>query len=738
MLDSRAVAALLAARHADPFAVLGLHADAEAALWLRALLPGAESVSVIDAASGRTVAALAPRQLGISGGDTLLTPLFEARIPRRRKRFAYRLRVRWANGAETEHADAYAFGPQLAEDDLDAFRKGRHLRPQHFLGAHATTVDRVAGVRFAVWAPNARRVSVIGDFNVWDGRRHPMRLRHTAGVWELFVPHAAEGDHYKYELLDADGALLPAKADPYAFASELRPGTASRVVAPRADAPLPHGRAARNQRCAAISIYEVHLASWGHPGLAAHAGTHAERSGFPDWDALAAVLPGYAADLGFTHVELLPITEHPFDGSWGYQTLGLFAPTARYGEPEGFGRFVAACHAAGLGVILDWVPAHFPRDAHGLARFDGTALYEYADPREGEHRDWGTLIPNFGRSEVRCLLAGSALHWLEHWGVDGLRVDAVASMLYRDYSRTEGEWLPNAHGGRENLEAVALLQHINVTIGSEAPGAITLAEESTSFPGVSAPVHAGGLGFHYKWNMGWMNDTLRYVHEDAVHRRWHHELVTFGLTYAFAENFLLPLSHDEVVHGKGSLLSKMPGDEWQRFATLRAYLGFQWCHPGKKLLFMGQEFAPPGEWQHDRTLPWELLAQPAHAGVRELVRTLNSLYCETPALHVLDCEAAGFRWLIADDRENSVFAWARFDGAGDVALVACNFTPVARDAYRIPLPTGASARWCEALNTDSCRFGGSTVESGTAALHAVDGALTLTLPPLSTVVLRPS
>lgn len=744
MLDSGAVAALLAARHADPFAVLGLHADAAGALWLRALLPGADTVDVLDAATGKAVTTLEPRRLDLSAGESLVTPLFEGRIPRRKQRFDYRLRVRWANGDDGVYADAYAFPPSISEDELRAFHEGHHTRPQRFLGAHATTISGIQGVRFAVWAPNARRASVVGDFNGWDGRRHPMRLRHTAGVWELFVPHAAPGDHYKFELIDANGSLLPAKADPYAFASELRPGNASRVATPRSDTPLPAERAARNHRGVPLSTYEVHLGSWGHPDLASATAArpacaeHTARTGFPHWDALAAVLPGYAAALGFTHVELLPITEHPFDGSWGYQTLGLFAPTARFGEPEGFGRFVAACHAAGLGVILDWVPAHFPRDAHGLGRFDGTALYEYADPREGEHRDWGTLIPNFGRNEVVSFLTGSALHWLEHWGVDGLRVDAVASMLYRDYSRNAGDWIPNAHGGRENLEAIALLKHLNTTIGRECPGAITLAEESTSFPGVSAPVHAGGLGFHFKWNMGWMNDTLRYLQEEPVHRRWHHDRMSFGLVYAFSENFMLPLSHDEVVHGKGSILGRCPGDEWQRFANLRAYYGFMWGHPGKKLLFMGQEFAQPGEWRDAEALPWHLLQYDAHAGVRELVRDLNALYREAPALHALDGEAAGFEWLVGDDREQSVYAWARRDGAGDIALVACNFTPVPREGYRLPLPKGAPKAWREALNTDSRHYGGSDVGNGGGVLKAKDGAVTLTLPPLATVVLRPA
>ena len=430
----------------------------------------------------------------------------------------------------------------------------------------------------------------------------------------------------------------------------------------------------------------------------------------------------------------MPISEHPFDGSWGYQTLGLYAPSSRFGPPDGFARFVAACHARGLGLLLDWVPAHFPVDAHGLAQFDGTALYEYADPREGFHRDWNTLIYNFGRDEVRQFLAGNALYWIERWGVDGLRVDAVASMLYRDYSRPAGEWIPNANGGRENLEAIALLRYTNELVGGEAPGAITVAEESTSFPGVSAPTYAGGLGFHYKWNMGWMNDTLKYMQEDPIHRRWHHQKMTFGLVYAFSENFVLPISHDEVVHGKGSMLGKMPGDAWQKFANLRAYYGFMWGHPGKKLLFMGQEFAQPSEWNHDAQLPWDLLNEPAHAGMQNLIRDLNALYRSEPALHRLDCEAAGFEWLVGDDADASVLAWRRRDGEGREVIVVCNFTPLPRPGYRLPVAAGL---WKERLNTDSSHYGGSNMGNLDGTLRVEDGLLSLTLPPLATLFLIP-
>ena len=712
MLEQSTIDALLAARHPDPFAVLGLHADARGALWLRALLPGAATVEVLDAATGKKVVELTLRHHD---------GLFEARIPLRRKRFDYRLQVRWHADGSGIYADAYAYGALTSDAELQAFHEGRHGRPYALLGAHLMCFgegsrDPVHGTRFAVWAPNARRVSVVGNFNAWDGRRHPMRLRHQAGIWEIFIPHVAKGDLYKFEIVDSHGVLLPAKSDPYAFAAQLP------------ERHLPAGRAAANERHAAISIYEVHAASW----------RHGAAGGFPNWRELAAQLPAYAAGLGFTHIELLPISEHPFDGSWGYQPVGLFAPTARHGNPDEFIEFVDACHAHGLGLLLDWVPAHFPSDAHGLATFDGTALYEYANPKEGFHRDWNTLIYNFRRTEVRSFLIGSARFWLERYAVDGLRVDAVASMLYRDYSRNAGEWLPNAYGGHENLEAISLFRTLHEQIGLEFPGSFTVAEESTSFPGVSAPTYTGGLGFHYKWNMGWMNDTLRYISEDPIHRRWHHDRMSFGLVYAFSENFVLPISHDEVVHGKGSMLGKMPGDDWQRFASLRAYYGFMWGHPGKKLLFMGQEFAQPSEWNYEQQLPWHLLDDPRHAGMQRLIRDLNQLYCSTPALHRLDCHSSGFKWLIGDDRQNSVYAWARHDGKGGTAIVICNFTPQPQLAYPVPLPAGMR-QWREALNTDSAHYGGSDSGNAGYVLEAgADGYLRLTLPPLAALFLVPA
>ena len=724
MLPEADVQALVHARHGDPFAVLGQHVDGDGALWVRAMLPGATAVAVCDA-RGRRLGDLALRHPA---------GLWEGRVPRRRQRFDHRLRVTWDDGHTALQADAYLHGPLLGDDELHYLGEGSHLRPYESLGAHPMTLGGVDGVRFAVWAPNARRVSVVGGFNHWDGRRHPMRLRHGAGVWEIFVPHVTVGDAYQFELLGADGRVLPLKADPFARAAQLRPQTAS-VVAPMPPAAcLPEGRAAANDRHAPISVYEVHLGSWRrHPD-----------GRFHSWDDLAGALPAHAAGLGFTHIELLPITEHPFDGSWGYQTLGLYAVTARFGPPEGFGRFLAACRAHGLGVLLDWVPAHFPSDAFGLAEFDGTALYEYADPREGFHHDWNTLIYNFGRHEVRNFLVGSALYWIERQGVDGLRVDAVASMLYRDYSRKAGEWVPNVHGGRENLEAIAFLRRTNEVVGGECPGAMTVAEESTSFPGVSAPTYHGGLGFHFKWNMGWMHDTLAYMQTDPVHRRWHHDKMSFGLVYAWSENFMLPLSHDEVVHGKRSLLGKMPGDDWQRFANLRAYYGFMWGHPGKKLLFMGQEFAQPGEWNHDRELPWHLLGDARHAGVQRLVADLNALYRAQPALHRLDCHAHGFEWIDAQDAEHSLYSWVRHDGDGGMVLVVCNFTPVPREAVRLGVPAGP-ARWREVLNTDSAYYGGANLGNGPGAIevepvasHGRTQSIRLVAPPLASVFLVPA
>ncbi len=644
-----------------------------------------------------------------------------------------------------------ATGPQLLLSDLDVWllAEGTHLRPYEVLGAHPVSLEGVAGTRFGVWAPNASRVSVVGDFNHWNGHQHPMCLRIECGVWELFVPHVSEGALYKFEIWARDGSLLPARADPYARRSELRPATAS-VVAPMPPLVAPSAkRQAANALDAPMSIYEVHLGSWRR--IADGSNNGAGR--WLNWDELAETLVPYAKDMGFTHLELLPISEHPFDGSWGYQPIGLYSPTSRFGDAKGFARFVARCHTEGMGLLLDWVPAHFPTDAHGLGNFDGTHLYEYSDPREGFHNDWNTLIYNLGRTEVRNFLIGNALYWLERFGVDGLRVDAVASMLYRDYSRKAGEWITNVHGGRENLEAIAFLKRLNEVVGNERPQAITLAEESTAFPSVSRPTYHGGLGFHYKWNMGWMHDTLAYMARDPIHRKHHHSEMTFGLVYAFDENFVLPISHDEVVHGKGSLLNKMPGDIWQKFANLRAYYGFMFGHPGKKLLFMGCEFGQVREWNHDQSLDWHLLSDqnggpnaPLNQGVQRLVRDLNHLYRNTPALHSLDFVPAGFEWIDHGDADRCVISFIRHgsekgDGERSFMVVVCNFTPTIQTGYRLGVPQPGAYR--ERLNTDSAHYCGSNVGTplglATAqpvAYHGKPYSVLLDLPPLATVMLE--
>ena len=711
------VEAIVEGRHDDPFAVLGVH-EAGGAVVVRAFVPGAESVDVVTR-DGATLASLARRHAG---------GFFEGTIPRRT---AYRLRA--ANVAGTWIADdPYAYGPVLGPLDDWLIGEGTHAKLYDGLGAHAIVHEGMAGVHFAVWAPNARRVSVVGDFNSWDGRRHAMRKRLGAGVWEIFIPALSEGTLYKYEIVGAGGALLPLKADPVGFGAEVRPLTASIVRDtsrfPWTDADWMTARAARDPRRAPMSIYEAHLGSW----------RRGDGNRWLTYDELAATLVPYVVGMGFTHVELMPINEHPLDDSWGYQPIGLFAPTSRYGEPAAFARFVDRCHRAGLGVIIDWVPAHFPVDPHGLAWFDGTALYEHADPRLGFHPDWSTAIFNFGRTEVANYLIANALFWLDRYHVDGLRVDAVASMLYLDYSRKKGEWLPNRHGGNENLEAVAFVRRLNETVYAQHLGAVTIAEESTAWPAVSQPTFAGGLGFGFKWNMGWMHDTLEYLREEPVHRRWHHDRMTFGLVYAFAENFILPLSHDEVVHGKRSLLGRIPGDAWQQFATLRAYYAAMWAHPGKKLLFMGQEFAQGREWNFDAGLDWWSLSIAWHRGVQLLVRDCNRSYAAERALHERDCEGEGFRWLVVDDADNSVFAWLRFgvDGARPVAVVA-NFTPVPRAGYRIGLPH--AGRWREILNTDGAAYGGSNCGNA-GAVEAVGEpwgghphSAELVLPPLGTL-----
>ncbi|MCB1438565.1 MAG: 1,4-alpha-glucan branching protein GlgB [Nitratireductor sp.] len=714
-LSPNAIASIISGSERDPFGLLGIH-RAGNGLVARCFIPGAQEVEAFTL-DGKHAGKIA--RIHDEG-------LFEGKLRIRKPR---PLRYKARNeGGEWSVADPYSFGPVLGPFDDYFMGEGRHLRLFDKLGAHIIEHEGASGVHFAVWAPNATRVSVVGDFNAWDGRRNVMRFRGDSGVWETFIPDLQAGAIYKYEIVDSKGTILPLKADPFAFRSELRPKTAS-VVEHHFDHAWGDQEhrdfwADADARRQPVSIYEVHAGSWqrGQDG-----------EGFLSWDELANRLIPYCVDMGFTHIEFLPISEFPYDPSWGYQTTGLFAPTARFGEPEGFARFVDGAHRAGLGVLLDWVPAHFPTDQHGLANFDGTALYEHADPRKGFHPDWNTAIYNFGRTEVRSFLINNALFWAERYHVDGLRVDAVASMLYLDYSRKDGEWLPNEKGGRENLEAVSFLQSMNRELYGSHKGVMTIAEESTSWPKVSHPVHEGGLGFGFKWNMGFMHDTLSYMQREPVHRKFHHNDLTFGLLYAFTENFVLPLSHDEVVHGKGSLLAKMSGDDWQKFATLRAYYAFMWGYPGKKLLFMGQEFAQRREWSEERSLDWDLLEAPAHQGVSKLVRDLNHLYRGHPALHARDCEPEGFEWLIADDSANSVFAWQRKAPGHPPIAVITNFTPVPREGYEIPLP--ADGEWTEILNTDAALYGGTNTGNGGKVI-ARGGRAIITLPPLATIMLE--
>ncbi len=696
-----------------PHRVLGPQPDG----IVRTFQPRSRAVEIIDAATGRVTA-----MVQIAEG------IFEARNAPIR---GYLLRIDWGSTVQTIH-DPYAFWPLLSDHDLHLFKEGRFIGMPDRMGAHVVTVNGIGGVHFSVWAPNASSVAVVGDFNVWDPRRHPMFPAGDSGIRELFVPGVAAGEIYKFAIRDSAGVALPWKADPLARQAELPPHTGSIVALPPAfgwtDATWMARRGGGANRTAPISIYEVHAESW----LRTFDDTAR------NWDAAGDRLIPYVVHMGFTHIELMPVAEHPFGGSWGYQPLSLFAPTARLGGPAAFARFVDRCHAAGIGVIVDWVPAHFPNDEHGLVRFDGTALYEHLDPREGFHPDWNTMIYNVGRNEVRGFLVASALWWLERFHVDGLRVDAVASMLYRDYSRKQGEWVPNHLGGRENLEAVFFLQELNRTVRERAPSAMMIAEESTSWPGVTS---AQGLGFHYKWNMGWMHDTLRYFSRDPVHRKHHTEDIAFGLIYAFSENFILPLSHDEVVHGKGSLLSRMPGDDWQKFANLRALLGLMWTHPGKKLLFMGGEFGAEHEWNADAAFPWPHPDDVRRQGLMQMVRDLNQLYRNHASLHALDSVSEGFRWVVMDDFHQSVIAFLRLSGQkGDDMLVVLNATPVPRHDYRIGVPT--AGYWRELFNSDSFAYGGSNVgnaggrEAEPMPSHGELASLHLSLPPLGLIVLQ--
>jgi 1,4-alpha-glucan branching enzyme len=723
------------AEHADPFAVLGPHVEADqpATLLVRAFQPRASSAAVIWLATG---AAFPAERIHSDG-------LFEVSIPQESpgevtlpSSTAYKWRFNDAAGQAVESFDPYAFPSVLTDFDLYLMAEGTHYLKYEKLGAHVREIAGVSGVHFAVWAPNARRVSVVGDFNRWDGRVHPMRNCGPTGVWELFVPELGEGSIYKFEIRSNLSSSPALKADPYAFAAEVRPNTGSVVYDIDGheweDAGWMGRRAQWDWQHTPVAMYEFHPGSW----------RRKEGNRWLSYRELAGELIPYVKELGYTHIELMPVMEHPYDGSWGYQTAGYFAATSRYGSPKDFMYFVDCCHRAGLGVILDWTPAHFPRDAHGLAFFDGTHLYEHADPRKGTHPDWGTLVFNYGRNEVQNFLVSNALFWLDKYHADGLRVDAVASMLYLDYSRKEGEWAPNRHGGRENLEAIDFVRRLNEVIHSRHPGALMIAEESTSWPAVTRPTYAGGLGFDMKWNMGWMNDTLRYIARDPIHRKFHHNELTFSLMYAFSENFLLPFSHDEVVHGKRSLLAKMPGDDWRKFANLRLLHSYQYAHPGKKLLFMGGELATRYEWNETTSLEWNLLDSPPHKGVQTLLRDLNHLYTAEAALFELEFEWKGFQWLDANDADSSVLSFVRrARNAKDFLIVVCNFTPLVKENYRIGAPE--AGQYEEIFNSDSAHYGGSNVgnmgslPADPIAVREWAQSLNLRLPPLGALVLKP-
>ena len=717
-LNKATLNALAGGRHSNPFSLYGIHRE-DGQRIVRTIQPEAESVDLL-----------------LDGGaDPILMQrvhpdgIFEADIPPRKRN--YRFRVRGANEVSWEVEDAYRFPSLLGDLDLYLMGQGSHRDIFRKLGAHPTSSLGVKGTFFAIWAPNASRVSVIGEFNHWDGRCNVMRLHPANGLWEIFIPGIGQGAYYKFELLDKQGELLPFKSDPMGQFHEAPPGNASVVYESHykwQDTDWTADKSPVPKMAQAVSIYEVHLGSW----------RRGEDNRYLTYRELADDLVAYVQQMNFTHVELMPVTEYPFDGSWGYQPIGMYAPTQRFGQPDDFRFLVDRFHQAGIGVIVDWVPAHFPKDEHGLRRLDGTALYEHEDPRKGEHTDWGTMIFNFGRREVINYLVGSALCWIEGFHIDALRVDAVASMLYLDYSRKKDEWLPNEFGGNEHLEAVDFLRHLNEVIHTY--GATSYAEESTAWPGVSKPTDAGGLGFTYKWNMGWMNDTLSYMSEDPVHRKYHHDKMTFGLVYAFDENFVLPLSHDEVVHGKRSLLGRMPGDEWQRFANLRAYYGFMFGHPGKKLLFMGSELAQLKEWNHDQSLDWHLLDQPLHLGIQSLVSDLNQVYRDTTALHELDFSHEGFEWIDWKDADSSVLCWLRRASDGSFVVCVSNFTPLVRSGYRIGVPQEGC--YSELLNTDSVKYGGSGVgvhgeiHTENVAAHEHQQSLQIDLPPLATLILK--
>ena len=718
--DQDDVARLKAGTHSDPHAVLGMHETSDGAV-VRSYRPGADAVDVV--LDGGSV---------VRGALTDAEGFFEARIDKPVAPTSYHLRVTYPDGNTFDLRDAYAFWPTLGEIDLHLAGEGRHEELWRRLGAHLRTVDEQEGTSFAVWAPNARGVRIVGDFNSWDGRLHPMRLLGGSGVWELFVPELGEGTRYKFEMVTADGHLA-LRSDPYAFHAEVPPGNASIVFRSEYqwgdDEWFERRRHAEHVRDP-MSVYEMHLGSW-----------RSANGRALSYRELAAALADHVHDLGFTHVEFLPAAEHPFGGSWGYQVTGQFAPTSRFGDPDDFRFMVDYLHQRGIGVIVDWVPAHFPKDEFALARFDGTALYEHEDPRQAEHPDWGTLVFNYGRNEVRNFLLASALFWVEELHIDGLRVDAVASMLYLDYSRSEGQWLANEYGGNENIEAIEFLRSLNSTVYGRNPGVMTIAEESTAWPGVSRPAHLGGLGFGFKWNMGWMHDTLEYFSYDPVHRSHHHHELTFGLLYAFSENYVLPLSHDEVVHGKRSLIDKMPGDRWQKFANLRALYAYMWAQPGKQLLFMGQEFGQWREWSEERQLDWHLLDEPDHAGLMRLVGDLNARYREQPSLWQLDADPEGFGWIEANAANENIIIFSRWDSSGDPLVCAANLSPVVREGIRVGLPR--TGLWREAINTDAGIYGGSNVgnlgrvEASAEPWQDQPASTRMTLPPLGTIWLVP-
>ncbi len=729
-LDS--IGQLIEGRHGNPFEVLGPHEvsdNGRRSLAVRAFLPHSEQAWVVDGAHTETVRPM--RRIHPAG-------LFEALCPVPNGELGTRYLIRTADqrGEQTTMHDPYSFPHLLTDYDLYLLGEGRHWRIYDRLGAQLRTIDGVDGVNFAVWAPNATSVSVVGDFNAWDGRRHPMRKHIPSGLWELFVPGLGEGTLYKFQL--RQGGEVFEKADPYGFAAEVPPLTASKVTDLNRyqwhDAEWMARRRETDWLHQPLSFYEVHLGSWKRSAD--------DPTRWLSYRELAHQLVDYCQEMGYTHVELLPVSEHPFSGSWGYQMVGYYAATSRYGTPQDFMYFVDLMHQNGIGVVIDWVPAHFPRDGHGLRSFDGTALYEHADPRQGEHRDWGTLIFNYGRHEVRNFLIANALFWLDKYHIDGLRVDAVASMIYLDYSREDGDWIPNEYGGRENLPAISLLKEFNEQIHLQHPGTLTIAEESTAWPGVSRPTHLGGLGFSLKWNMGWMNDTRRYMHHEPIHRQYHHDELTFSLIYAFHENFVLPLSHDEVVHGKGSLLDQMPGDLWQRFANLRLLFSYMWTHPGKKLLFMGGDFGQWLEWNYDTNLQWDLLQWESHQGIKKLVADLNWLYRREPALHQLDFEGAGFEWIDCHNYSECTFTYLRkARNPDDFLVIGCNFTPVPRKKHRVGVPH--EGWYQEIFNSDSLHYAGSNmgnfpgVEAEDTPSHGRPATIEITLPPLGTVIFKP-